>query len=54
VWAVRTKYAESLWNQPPTEDDCKPPTIVSAVDSKRLGLSKPQTIVDFVIPAPRR
>ena len=54
VWAVRTKYAESLWKQPPTEDDCKPPTIVSTMESKRLGLSKPQTIVDFVIPAPRR
>ena len=54
VWAVRTKYAESLWNQPPTENDCKPPTIVSTMESKRLGLSKPQTIVDFVIPAPRR
>jgi hypothetical protein len=54
VWAVRTKYAESLWNQTSTGDDCKPPTVVSAVESKRLRLSKPRTVVDFVIPAPRR
>jgi len=54
VWAVRTKYAESLWNQPPTGDDCKPPVLVSNVERKRLGLSQPRTVVDFVIPPPRR
>lgn len=54
VWAVRTRYAENLWNAPPTGDDCKPPIIVSAAESKRLGLSPPQTVVDFVIPRSRR
>jgi hypothetical protein len=54
VWAVRTKYAESLWDKPPTEEECKPPAVVSASERKRLGLSQPQTVVDFVIPAPRR
>jgi hypothetical protein len=54
VWAVRTKYAESLWEKPPTVQECKPPVIVSANERKRLGLSQAQTVVDFVIPAPRR
>lgn len=54
VWAVRTRYAESLWNAPPTDEDCKLPTVVSAAESMRLGFRKPQTVVDFVIPRPRR
>jgi hypothetical protein len=54
VWAVRTKYAESLWDQPPTQEECEPPLVVSTSERKRLGLAQSRTVVDFVIPAPRR
>ena len=53
VWAVRTRYAESLWNQPPGPDECKPP-VVSTSARTRLGLPPMRTVVDFVIPPPRR
>jgi hypothetical protein len=54
VWAVRTKYVESLWDQPPTQKECEPPLVVSTSERKRLGLAQSRTVVDFVIPAPRR
>ena len=53
VWAVRTKYALSLWERPPTAKECETP-IVTTAGRKRLGLRQSQTFVDFVIPPPRR
>jgi hypothetical protein len=53
VWAVRTKYAQSLWDRPPTPKECETP-VVSTSARKRLGLRPSRTIVDFVIPPPRR
>jgi len=47
----RTRYAESLWNQPPGPDDCKPPVLSTRT---RFGLPPARTVVDFVIPPPRR
>jgi hypothetical protein len=51
--AVRTKYAQSLWERPPTPKECETPVVTTAA-RKRLGLRQSQTIVDFVIPPPRR
>jgi hypothetical protein len=53
VWAVRTKYAQSLWERPPTQKECETP-IVTAAARKRLGLPQSKTVVDFTIPPPRR
>lgn len=53
VWAIRTKYALSLWERPPTAKECETP-IATAVARKRLGLRQSQTIVDFVVPPPQR
>ena len=53
VWAVRTKYALSLWERPSTPKECETP-VVTTTARKRLGLRQSQTIVDFVIPPPRR
>jgi hypothetical protein len=53
VWAVRTRYALSLWERPPTQKECETP-VVSTSERKRLGLRQSRTVVDFVIPAPRR
>jgi hypothetical protein len=53
VWAVRTKYALSLWERPPTPRECETP-VVSTTARKRLGLRDSQTVVNFVIPPPRR
>lgn len=53
VWAVRTKYALSLWERPPTPRECEAP-VVSTTARKRLGLRDSQTVVNFVIPPPRR
>jgi Protein of unknown function (DUF1353) len=54
VWAVRTRYARDLWDSPPTAEECKIPVIVSARERLRLGMARPQTVVDFVIPPQRR
>jgi hypothetical protein len=53
VWAVRTKYALSLWERPPTPKECETPVVTTAA-RKRLGLRQSQTVVDFVVPPPRR
>jgi hypothetical protein len=53
VWAVRTKYALSLWERPPTPRECETP-VVSPTARKRLGLRDSKTVVNFVIPPPRR
>jgi len=53
VWAVRTRYAQSLWERPPTAKECSVP-VVSTSERRRLGLAPSRTVVDFVIPPPRR
>jgi hypothetical protein len=37
-----------------TQKECEPPVVVSTSERKRLGLRQSRTVVDFVIPAPRR
>jgi hypothetical protein len=53
VWAIRTKYARDIWDSAPTADECAIP-VVSARERARLGLAPARTVVDFVIPPPRR
>lgn len=53
VWAIRTRYALSLWERAPTAKECGTP-VVATTARKRLGLRQSQTVVDFVIPPPRR
>jgi hypothetical protein len=53
VWAIKTQYARDQWDRPPTSEDCKP-VIVSVKERTRRGLTKPRTVVDFVVPVQRR
>jgi hypothetical protein len=53
VWAIRTKYARDIWDSPPTPDECAVP-VVTTKERARLGLAPARTVVDFVIPPPRR
>jgi hypothetical protein len=53
VWAIRTKYARDIWDSAPTAGECAIP-VVSARERARLGLAPARTVVDFVIPLPRR
>ena len=50
TWAVQTRYAQTLWDQPPGPDDCKHPKPI-ADEMKLLGLTTaPKKVVDFEIP----
>lgn len=53
VWAIRTRYARNIWDSPPTPEECAIP-VVTAKARAKLGLAPPRTVVDFVIPPPRR
>lgn len=53
VWAIRTRYARNIWDSPPTPDECAIP-VVAAKKRAKLGLAPARTVVDFVIPPPRR
>ena len=53
VWAIRTKYAQDIWDSTPTPDECAMP-VVSLPARARLGLPPARTVVDFVIPPPKR
>jgi hypothetical protein len=52
VWAIQTRYARDIWDRPPTPDECAIPVAVR--ERSRLGLAPSRTVVDFVIPPPRR
>lgn len=50
VWAVRTRYARSLWDKPGTPDNCRIPKDLEV--KARTG--RPfETVVRFKIPEPR-
>jgi hypothetical protein len=53
VWAIRTKYARDIWDRPATPGECAIP-VVATRERARLGLAPARTVVDFVIPSPRR
>jgi hypothetical protein len=53
VWAIRTKYARNIWDRPATPSECAIP-VVTTRERARLGLAPARTVVDFVIPRPRR
>jgi hypothetical protein len=53
VWAIRTRYARNIWDSPPTPHECAIP-VVSSKERAKLGLAPARTVVDFVIPPPRR
>ena len=53
VWAIRTKYARDIWDRPATPAECAIP-VVAARERARLGLAPSRTVVDFVVPPPRR
>ena len=42
VWAVRTRYAEGLWNRPGTPEDCATPRLLKGL--------RGTTVVNFSIP----
>lgn len=46
VWAVRTNYAQGLWNTPGRPDECVRPRSVRSANA--------QIVADFVIPPKRR
>ena len=52
VWAIQTKYARDIWDSPPTPKECAIPA--TAKERARLRLAPAKTVVDFVIPPPRR
>ena len=45
VWAIQTRYARDIWDSPPAPWECAIPVVTKA---------RAQTVVDFVIPLPRR
>lgn len=53
VWAIRTRYARNIWDSPPTPEECAIP-VVTAKARAKLGLAPARTVVDFVIPPPRK
>ena len=53
VWAIQTRYARDIWDRPPTPAECAVPVVAPRARA-RLGLAPARTVVDFVIPPPRR
>ncbi len=51
AWAVRTRYAQDIWDSPPTEKECEHPPKIDIHTFKAAGQAK---VVDFRIPPPRR
>ena len=52
VWAIKTKYAEDIWNSPPSGDDCDHPPPINIKSLRAAGQGT--TVVDFKIPPPRQ
>lgn len=53
VWAIQTRYARDIWDRAATPEECAVPVVASR-ERARLGLVPTRTVVDFVIPPPRR
>ena len=52
VWAIRTKYARDIWDRPATPAECAIPVVAARERATWFGSSR--TVVDFVVPSPRR